>query len=129
MIDTRFLVEYYYSNDLEVQKKAKQKMAELTRCGEGIIPSIVVCETVQLVCSREGKQNADMIYLSIIASGIKVDNLTPTIAKQAGVLKSTYRQVPVGDCIIAATAQAHNAKVISDDIHFDLIREIKRTWL
>jgi predicted nucleic acid-binding protein len=129
VLDSRFLIEYYYSDNGEIRQKANQKMKELTQTGTGIIPTIVICETIQLICSREGKQKAEMIFLSIMASGIRVESLSPSIAMEAGVLKSTYRNVPVGDCIIAATAIRNHAKVISDDPHFDVIKETKRTWL
>lgn len=104
-------------------------MRELTQTGNGVIPTIVISETIQLICSREGKEKAEMIYLSIIASKIKMENLSPSIAKEAGILKSTYKQVPLADCIIASTAIKHQAKIISDDSHFDFIKETKRTWL
>ena len=104
-------------------------MKELTETCNGIIPTIVVCETIQLICSREGKEKAEMIYLSIMASGIKIESLSPSIAKEAGILKSVYKQVPVGDCIIAATAIRNQARIISDDSHFDSIKETKRNWL
>jgi len=129
VLDSRFLIEYYYSNDQETRQKANQKMKELKQTNNGIIPSIVICETIQLICSREGKQKAEMIYLSITTSGLKIENLSPSIAKDAGILKSNYRQVPMGDCIIAATAIRSQARIISDDIHFDSIKETKRTWL
>lgn len=104
-------------------------MWELTQSGNGIIPTIVVCETIQLICSREGKEKAEMIYLSIVSSGIKMENLNPSIAKEAGILKSTYKQIPLADCIIASTAIKNQARIISDDTHFDFIKETKRTWL
>jgi len=129
VLDSRFLVEYYYSQDREIRQKANQKMKELTQTNSGIIPTIVVCETIQLICSREGKEKAEMIYLSIMTSGIKIESLSPSIAKEAGILKSVYKQVPVGDCIIAATAIRNQARIISDDPHFDSIKETKRTWL
>jgi predicted nucleic acid-binding protein len=129
VLDSRFLVEYYYSQDREIRQKANQKMKELTQTSNGIIPTIVVCETIQLICSREGKEKAEMIYLSIMTSGIKIDSLSPSIAKEAGILKSVYKQVPVGDCIIAATAIRNQARIISDDSHFDSIKETKRNWL
>jgi predicted nucleic acid-binding protein len=88
-----------------------------------------MCETIQLIFSREGKQKADMIYLSIVSSGMKIENLSPSIAKDAGILKSTYKHVPIGDCIIAASAINNQAKILSDDPNFDLIKEAKRTWL
>ena len=104
-------------------------MGELTQTGEGLIPTIVVCETIQLICSREGKQKAEMIYLSIMASGMKIEGLSPSIAKEAGILKSTYKNIPIGDCIIAATAIRNQARIVSDDPHFDSIKETKRIWV
>jgi predicted nucleic acid-binding protein len=129
VLDSRFLVEYYYSENKEIRPKANAKMQELTQSGNGIIPTIVVCETIQLICSREGKTKAEMIYLSIITSGIKIESLSPSIAKEAGILKSNYKQVPLADCIIASTAIKNQARIISDDTHFDFIKETKRTWL
>ena len=129
VLDTRFLIDYYYSDDEEIRQKINHKMKELAHNSIGIIPSIVICETIQLICSRDGKQKAEMIYLSIMTSGMKIESLTPSIAKEAGILKSTYRHIPMGDCIIAATAIRNQAKIISDDSHFDSIEETKRTWL
>jgi predicted nucleic acid-binding protein len=129
VLDSRFLVEYYYSDNAETRRTASQKMKELIQTGTGIIPTIVICKITQLICSREGKQKAEMIYLSIMASGIKVESLGPSVAMDAGVLKSRYRHVPMGDCIIAATAVRNQARIVSDDPHFDLMKETKRTWL
>jgi len=64
VLDSRFLVEYYYSQDPIIRQKVNQKIKELTKNSSGIIPTIVVCETIQLICSREGKQKAEMIYQS-----------------------------------------------------------------
>jgi predicted nucleic acid-binding protein len=129
VLDTRFLIEHYYSRDKETRKKTQNEIRELTQTGNGIVPTIVIAETIQLVCSREGKQKAEMIFLSITASGMKIENLTSFIAKEAGILKSIYKHVPMGDCIIAATAIENHAKILSDDPHYDSIRETKRIWL
>ena len=129
MLDSRFLIEYYYSQNPEIKQKSNQKLRELIRTSNGIVPTIVICETIQLIFSREGKQKADMIYLSIVSSGMKIENLSPSIAKDAGILKSTYKHIPIGDCIIAASAINNQARILSDDPHFDLIKETKRTWL
>lgn len=129
MLDSRFFVEYYYSQDPIIRQKVNQKIKELTKNSSGIIPTIVVCETIHLIYSREGKQKAEMIYLSIISSGIRIESLNPSIAKEAGILKSIYKHIPVGDCIIAATAIRNQARILSDDSHFDTIEETKRIWL
>jgi len=47
----------------------------------------------------------------------------------AGLLRSKYRNMPMGDCIIAATAIANHARILSDDLHFDTINETKRTYI
>jgi len=129
VLDSRFLIEYYYSQSIDTKQKVNQKMRELIKNGNGIIPTIVICETIQLIYSKEGKQKAEMIYLSIVSSGIKIENLSPNIAKDAAILKSTYKHIPIGDCIIAATAIKNQARILSDDTHFDLVEETKRTWL
>ncbi len=126
VVDSRFLIEHYYSNDTETRQKTAKKIKELTQTGNGIIPTIVIAETVQLICSREGKQKAEMIFLSVMASGMKIESLNPSVAKQAGILKSLYKNVPMVDCIIAATAIENQAKIISDDPHYDSIKETKR---
>jgi predicted nucleic acid-binding protein len=129
VLDSRFLVEYYYSQDQDIRQKANKKMKELTKSPNGIIPTIVISETIQLVCTREGKQKADLIYLSIMASGMKIESLSPSIAKEAGLIKSAYKHIPIGDCIIAATAIANQAKILSDDSHFESVKEVKRIWI
>ena len=129
VLDSRFLIEYYYSQNPEIKQKSNQKLRELIRTNNGIVPTIVICETIQLIFSREGKQKADMIYLSIVSSGMKIENLSPSIAKDAGILRSTYKHIPIGDCIIVASAINNQARILSDDPHFDLIKEVKRTWL
>jgi predicted nucleic acid-binding protein len=55
--------------------------------------------------------------------------LTPDVAKEAGLLKCRYRDIPMGDCIIASIAVKREAKVLSDDPHFNMMKEIKRTWV
>ena len=112
-----------------MQQKTSKKLTELQQRKEGIIPTIVISETVQGICQKLGKEVAEVCYAAIIKSGLQIDALAPTIAKQAGLLKSKYRNVPMGDCIIAATATANQARILSDDPHFDLIKEAKRIWI
>ena len=130
VLDTRFLVEYHYSQDAETRKKALQKIMELAQNCNGIIPTIVVLETIRINLLKEkAKKTQKWFIISLITIGIKIESLSPSIAKEAGILKSIYRNLPTGDCIIAATAIKNQAKIISDDPHFDSIKETKRTWL
>ena len=129
VLDTRFLLEYHYSQDPDTRKNALKKMKELTQNSSGIIPTIVVLETIRFISQNEGKEKAGMVYLWLTSIGLKIENLTPSIAREAGILKSTFQNVPTSDCIIAATAIKNQAKIISDDNHFDVIKGIKRSWL
>ncbi len=129
VLDSRFFIEYYYSTDEEKRQKTTRKMKELINSKQGIVPTIVLCEVTQILCSREGKQKADMTYMSITTSGLKIEDLTPLIAKEAGIIKSAHNMVPMGDCIVAATASKNQAKILSDDPHFDSIKDTKRTWI
>ena len=72
---------------------------------------------------------AESRYQALTQSGLLIQNLTPEIAKCAGLLKSSHKNIPMGDCIIAATAIASHAHVLSDDPHFDEIVETKRVWI
>jgi predicted nucleic acid-binding protein len=127
-VDSRFFIEYFYTEDKVAHQKLLRKMEEL-KTGKGLIPTITLCETIQLVCAREGKERANLVYLLLLSTGIKFEPLNPSIAKEAGILKSTHKNVPIGDCIIAATALSNQAHVLSDDPHFDMFKEIKRTWI
>ena len=129
VLDSRFLLEFFYFQDPTIQQKANLKMKNLTQNANGIIPTIVILETIQFIHSRRGKATAERVYLAINSSGLKIEGLSSTIAKEAGILKSTHTNVPIGDCIIAATAIKNQARIISDDPHFDTIKETKRTWL
>jgi len=67
--------------------------------------------------------------LVVLASGLQMQGLSPEIAKQAGLLKCRYRNVPMGDCMIASTAIVSKAKVLSNNSHFGIVKETRRTWI
>jgi len=129
VLDSRFLIEHYYSTNTETKQKTSKKLKELIQRNQGLLPTIVISETIKMVCEKIGREEAEICYLSIIASGLQIQNLNPTIAKQAGLLKCQYKNIPMGDCIIASTAIINQAKILSDDPHFDNIKEAKRSWI
>jgi predicted nucleic acid-binding protein len=122
-------MEYFYSDKTETKQRAAKKLKDLIQRKEGILPTIVISETVQTICEHIGKDEAEICYANLTESGLKIQPLTSLIAKQAGLLRSKYRNIPMGDCIIAATAMANQAVILSDDPHFDLIQETKRNWI
>jgi predicted nucleic acid-binding protein len=129
VLDARFLIEHYYTANAETKQKTSRKLRELTQHKKGILPTIVISETVQTVCNKIGKDEAEDCYQTLLTSGLQIINLTPTIAKQAGLIKCQHKSIPMGDCIIASTAIANQARVLSDDPHYDAIKETKRTWI
>jgi predicted nucleic acid-binding protein len=122
-------MEYFYSDKAEIKQKATKKVKDLLLRKEGILPTIVISETIQTVCEQIGKDEAEICYANLAQSGLKIQSLTSLIAKQAGLLRCKYRNIPMGDCIIAATAIANQATILSDDPHFDAIEETKRSWI
>lgn len=129
VVDTRFLMEHFYSTSTETKRRTSKKLRELIKSKTGLLPTIVICETVHVTCEKRGREDAETRYLSLIRSGLQLQDLNQNIAKEAGLLKCKHRHIPIGDCIIAATAITNRAKVLSDDTHFDAIKEIKRTWI
>jgi predicted nucleic acid-binding protein len=129
VLDTRFLIEHYYSTSTEDRQKTSRKLRELIQRKEALLPTIVISETIQTVCQKIGKEEAQNCYQTLLISGLQIINLTPTIAKQAGLIKCQHKNIPMGDCIIAATATANQARILSDDPHYDTIKETKRTWI
>ena len=129
VLDSRFIMEYFYSDKTETKQKATKKLKDLLQRKEGILPTIVISETIQTICEKIGKEEAEICYANLTQSGLKIQSLTSPIAKQAGLLRSKYRNIPMGDCIIAATAIANQATILSDDPHFDAIQETKRSWI
>ena len=129
VLDSRFVMEYFYSDETETKQKATKKLKDLIQHKEGILPTIVISETIQTICEQIGKEEAEICYANLTQSGLKIQSLTSLIAKQAGLLRSKHRNIPMGDCIIAATALANQAVILSDDTHFDAIPETKRSWI
>lgn len=128
-MDTRFLREYFIPNQNETKQKITRKLQTLIAKNEGTLPTIVIAEITQITCALMGKDLAESNYQALIQSGLEIQALTPPIAQQAGILKCQYSNLPMGDCIIAATAAVNHARVLSDDPHFDSVKEIKRIWI
>ena len=129
VVDTRFLAEHFYSNQTETKQKTTNKLRELIKNREGLLPTIVICEIVQVTCEKRGKEEAEIRHLSLVRSGLQIQELNQDIAKEAGLLKCRHKNIPTGDCLVAATAIINKAKVLSDDQHFDDIKETKRSWI
>jgi predicted nucleic acid-binding protein len=129
VIDSRFLLEYFLSDDQETRSKASKHLRTIIGKKAGILPTIVVTEIVRYVSDKRGREEAKIRYLSLKRSGLVIADLTAEIAREAGLLKSQHPNIPTGDCIVASTALATKAKILSDDKHYDEIKGLTRTWL
>jgi len=129
VVDTRFLIEYFYTKNENVKKKVKQKLLEIIKNRQGIIPVIVLSELTSMTCKRRGIEEAKVRYFALLRSGLEIVPIDKDIAYQAGILKCRYPNVPIGDCIIAVVAKKYNANVLTDDPHFDEIKEVKKEWI
>jgi predicted nucleic acid-binding protein len=106
----------------------RRKLVDLVKRKEGIVPAVVLAETVNLTCQHRETDEAINRYFSILRSGLNIEPMTSETALEAGLLKCKHRDIPLGDCIIAATARITGARIVSDDPHFDEIKGIKRRW-
>jgi len=77
------------------------------------------------VWQRGGGEEAETCYAHLIRSELQIRDLNHNVARESGLLKCRYRNIPMGDCIIAATAIINKAKVLSGDPHYDVIKEVK----
>jgi predicted nucleic acid-binding protein len=129
VLDTRLFIEFFYSKNTEVRRKVREKIIKLSKDRQGLVPSVVLAELSRVICEKHGYDEARISYLSVLQSGLDVVPLTSELARDAGILGCRYKKLPMGDCIVAAVAVKAKANVISDDPHFDEIKEVSRAWV
>jgi predicted nucleic acid-binding protein len=121
--DTRFFIEYFYSNDAEFLKKLKE---DLRAVKERMVSALTIHEIHRISLEREGRDVATLRSRTIRAD-FKVVDVNYEIAVKSAELRSKHR-IPMADSIIAATAQIHGCPLVSDDPHFKQIQELKTRW-
>ena len=126
VIDTCFLLTHTFPPTPEDREKLKHFTAKI-HSETLLIPSIVITEYIKIAGRRIGKDSANIKLRHWINAGAKVIDLTEEIAFKAGDLALKHPQIPLADIIIATIAHLHNAKVITDDKHFDKLG-VKTIW-
>jgi predicted nucleic acid-binding protein len=121
--DTRFFIEYFYSNDAELLKKLKE---DLRNVKERMVSALTVHEIHRINLEGEGRDVATLRSRTIRAD-FKVVDVNYETAVKSAELRSKHR-IPMADSIIAATAQIHECTLVSDDPHFKQIQELKTRW-
>jgi predicted nucleic acid-binding protein len=121
--DTRFFAELYNSKDEALKRKLRLEKERK----EKFVSTIVVHELYKLSLANEGREIAKLkvAYLKQDFEVVPVDN---EIAEISAEFRQKY-DLSMGDSIIAATAFILKAICISDDAHFQQIKEIKTAWI
>jgi predicted nucleic acid-binding protein len=123
LYDTRFFVEYFYSDDPKVLRELKQ---ELRSVKERMVSSLTVHEIHHINLRREGKVVA-ALRSGAILEDFKIIDVNYKIAVKSAELRST-NQMPMADSVIAVTAQIQQCFLFTDDAHFKKIETLKTAW-
>lgn len=119
LIDAYAWIEY-----LEGSKKGEKVSEILESENEIIILPITIAEVVSKVKRKEG--NSELAY-NVMISKSKIIEMTPKIAKNAGILHAeTRKKSPrfgIVDSTLIETAKIINAKIVTGDPHFENFKE------
>lgn len=129
ILDSRFFSAHFFEGDEQVLAATRAKLAQLRRERRGILPSIVLAEVANIVCREAGRDRAREHLRAMHTYGLPIVSLEEGIAVEAGLLRCTYRDIPIGDAIVAATALHEGGRVISDDPHFARIKGLRVAWI
>jgi toxin FitB len=124
LYDTRFFVEYFFSEDIELVKKLKQ---ELRSVKERLVSALTIHEIYRINLKREGREVA-LLRSETIRSDFTVLDVNYETALKSADLRGLH-QIPMADSVIAATALFHECPLFSDDPHFVQIDGLKTIWI
>ena len=130
ILDTRFLFSYFNPENKEVGKWTK-KVVELSRRGVLSlgISTITITELYRTMGRVIGVEVVEIRVKSMENAKIVFIPVTREISEKAGLI-SLNRKIPIADAVIAATAIKYaKGVVLTDDEHFNLIKEVKPKWL
>ena len=123
LYDTRFFVEYFYSEDEALLRKLKD---ELRQVKERLVSSLTVHEIHRINFLREGKDVA-ALRSNTIRRDFKVVGVDYKTAVKSAEIRIAHK-MPMADSVIAATAQICECSLFSDDNHFKEIDNLKTKW-
>jgi predicted nucleic acid-binding protein len=110
LVDSSGWLEYMTGDE-----KADAFGAVLQGSAQVLVPTIVLYEVFKILLLRASKTDANLFLSEALRR--RVVDLTDTIALAAASLSIDYK-LPMADAIIYATAQAHQAELITSDAHF-----------
>jgi len=126
LYDTRFLVEAYFTKDLEAKKGLK---IELEDHKLRFISAITIYEVYRLSLKNEGRTVAK-IRRAAIERDFEVIDIDSNVAAQAAEIKTAQgRDYPLADALIAATAVLRKLTCFTDDPHIRRTPNVKTRWI
>ena len=129
ILDSRFLVTHYTTDDEQILSRTRAKLVALRRERRGVLPSIVVAEVMNVVCREGGRDNALAQLQALEHAGLEVVPLDIGLARDAGALRCVHRDLPMADCVIAATALRLEGRVVTNDPHFSKVKGLRTIWI
>ncbi len=121
--DTRFFVEYFYSDDERALTKLKE---DLRATRERVVLVVTIHEIYKIVLEREGREVAKLRG-ETIRRDFEVVDMDYVLAIESAEIRRKYR-IPLADSVIIATALRWSCPVVSDDPHFKKVKEVKTRW-
>ncbi len=121
--DSRFFVEFFYSKDENLQRKIRVEKKRK----EKYVSTVVIHEVYKLSLAREGRETATLRAV-LMKKDFQVIPVDDQIAQISAELRHRYN-LSMGDSMVAATASILKAVCVSDDPHFQQIKEIETTWI
>jgi len=119
LIDSSAWIEY-----LEGSPKGERVREIFSGDNELYVLNFIISEVISKI--KRKNMNEELAYRAIITNS-KVLNLTPRIAKSAGLLhaemKKKIKDFGLADALILATAREMNMKVLTEDKHFKKFKE------
>lgn len=121
--DTRFFVEYFYSGDADFLRRLKEDLKDVR---ERIVSALTVHEIHRINLEKEGREVA-ILRSETICRDFNIVDVDYETAVRSAELRSRHK-MPMADSVIAATAQIHACSLVSDDPHFQGIKNLKTRW-
>jgi predicted nucleic acid-binding protein len=121
--DSRFFVEFFYSKDENLRRKIREEK----KCKEKYVSTVSIHEIYKLSLAREGRETA-LMRATLMKKDFEVVPVDDQVAQISAELRHKYN-LSMGDSMIAATTSVLNAVCISDDPHFQQIKEIQTIWV
>ncbi len=122
MFDTKALLAFF--NNEDGADEVERLLSEVdSGNADGYISAVTLTEVFYLYSREKGRKFAEKRVEQLRLSNLKIVPISEDVAVKAGEYK--IKGIPIADAIIGASAWFVNAKVVTDDEHFEEIGEVE----